>query len=313
MDFRRLQYFLRIAELGSLGRASEALRIAQPSLSRQMRLLEEELGVSLFARHRRGMQLTEAGRKLRARVAGPLVQIDQAFNEIRSLPSEQGGNVAFGMPPTSVASLAASLMQRVAADPAGITLRVVEANSDDLVDGLQRGEFDLAVIHASAANFELNVKDLLVERLMLVGSPSRALSANEPIEFEMIGELPLLLPSRPHGLRLVVEEAAAKCRIKLNLRAEVDSLHLLKELVERGTGYTLLPTSAFAHEAETGRLKYAPVQNPMCTRQLVLAVNPTCTWPRAAQRVESLLRQELLALVGSGKWIGWPLFEPLEF
>src|SRR5438874_1497750 len=133
MDFKRLHYFLRIAELGSLSRASEALRIAQPSLSRQMRLLEEELGIALFARHRRGMQLTEAGRQLRARTAGPLLQIDHALNDIRSLPSESGGSIALGMPPTSIGALAAPLTRRIALDAPGIALRIVEASSDGLV------------------------------------------------------------------------------------------------------------------------------------------------------------------------------------
>jgi DNA-binding transcriptional LysR family regulator len=313
MDFRRLHYFLRIAELGSLSRASEALRIAQPSLSRQMRLLEEELGVALFARHRRGMQLTEAGRRLRARIAGPLLQIDHALNEIRSLPADSGGSIALGMPPTSIGALAAPLARRVAADPAGVVLRIVEAGSGELVAGLQRGELDLALIHGSAASADLDVKDLLVERLMLVGPPGCALGAEEPVEFEMLGELPLVLPSRPHGIRLAIDDGAAKRRIRLDTVVQADSLQLLKELVETGVGYAVLPTPAFARELAAGRLKAAPIQNPAPSRQLALAANPACPWPRAAQRVESLLRQELVSLVGSGAWAGWLLFDPLEF
>lgn len=313
MDSKRLHYFLRIAELGSLGRASEALLIAQPSLSRQMRLLEEELGLPLFARHRRGMQLTEAGRQLRARIAAPLVQIDQAFREIRSLPSELGGTIALGMPPTSIGALAAPLSRRISDDAAKINMRIVEGRSDTLVEGVQRGELDLAIIHGPAASFELNVKELLAERLMLLGPHSCALSANEAVEFEMIGELPLVLPSRPHGLRAVVEDAAAKSQLKLNVSVEADSLQFVKELVEMGRGYAILPTPAFAREADAGRLKFAPIRNPVPTRQLVLAANPACPRPRAAQRVEALMRQELVSLVRSEKWAGWLLFEPIAF
>lgn len=313
MDFRRLHYFLRIAELGSLSRASDALRIAQPSLSRQMRLLEEELGVPLFARHRRGMQLTEAGRQLRARTAGALLQIEHAFNDIRALPTEAGGSIAVGMPPTSIAALAGPLTRRVAAAAPGVSLRMVEASSDALVEGLQRGELDLAMIHGAAASFELNVKNLLVEQLMLVGAGNCSLSPDEPFEFEMLGELGLVLPSRPHGLRVAVEEGAAKRGIKLNVVVQADSLLVMKELVESGAGYAVLPTPAFAREAEAGRLRFAPIQNPTPTRQLVLAMNPGCPWPRAAARVDALIREELAALVRSSKWAGWLLFEPLEF
>src|ERR1700751_5347419 len=95
-DFRRLGYFLQIAELGSLTRVAERLRIAQPSLSRQMRLLEEELGVILFTRGYRGMHLTDAGEALRSKIAGPLRQVGHALYEIRALPSDTEGNVLFG-------------------------------------------------------------------------------------------------------------------------------------------------------------------------------------------------------------------------
>jgi DNA-binding transcriptional LysR family regulator len=313
VDFRRLQYFLRIAELGSLARASEVLRIAQPSLSRQMRLLEEELGLDLFARHRRGMQLTEGGRQLRSRIAGPLAQLDHALHDVRSLPSDLGGSIALGLPPTSVGALAAPLARRIEADPARIALRIVENSSNNLIEGLQRGELDLAIVHGLAGSFEPHAKDLLVERLMLVGPPGCTFSAGEPEEFEMMGELPLVLPSRPHGLRMAVEDCAARSAIKLNVKAQADSLQLLKEFVELGVGYTVLPTSAFTREAEAGRLKFAPLQNPTPTRQLVLAANPACPWPRAAQRVEALLRQELISQTGSRKWSGWLLFEAHEF
>lgn len=72
VDFRRLEHFLKIAELGSLSRAADRIRIAQPALSRQMRILEEEAGTPLFHRHRRGMQLTPAGEELRQHIAGPV-------------------------------------------------------------------------------------------------------------------------------------------------------------------------------------------------------------------------------------------------
>jgi DNA-binding transcriptional LysR family regulator len=313
LDFKRLHYFVRIAELGSLSRAAEALRIAQPSLSRQMRLLEEELGLTLFGRHRRGMQLTEQGKELRARITGPLRQIEHALNDMRSLPSERGGAVTLGLPPTTVAALAGPLTRRVAADGSNIALRIVEDHSEHLVDGLQSGELDLAVLHGPAHAYELNSKDLMVEQLMVVGRPGCALAADEPVDFEMLGELSLVLPGRPQGLRAAVEEAAAKNKIRLNVMMQADSLHLVKDLVEQGVGYAILPSSAVMREARAGRLKFAPIRNPPLTRRLVLATQPGCQSPRAAERVEGLLRQELIALVGAGEWAGWLLFEPLEF
>src|SRR3546814_11503577 len=111
MDFKRLANFARVAELGSVSRAADRIRIAQPALSRQMRLLEDEIGVPLFVRHRRGITLTEAGEELRTRLVGPLHQIEQVFEDVRALSQSAGGNFAFGMPPTKIGR--ASCRERV--------------------------------------------------------------------------------------------------------------------------------------------------------------------------------------------------------
>src|SRR5258706_7748140 len=132
MDFKRLGYFLHIAELGSLTKASEQLNIAQPSLSRQVRLLEEELGVDLFIRRRRGMVLTEAGELLHTRITGPLRQIGHAFYEVRALPKGGGGNVLLGMPPTVVNILARPLVRAIAATAPKIALRIIDAPNGEL-------------------------------------------------------------------------------------------------------------------------------------------------------------------------------------
>jgi len=98
METRRLKYFVRIAEDGSLMRAAGVLRIAQPALSRQLRLLEEDLGLTLFRRTPRGMQLTQEGELLRVAVAGPLRELELALQNIRSLSARVEGNIVLGMP-----------------------------------------------------------------------------------------------------------------------------------------------------------------------------------------------------------------------
>src|SRR4051812_7541515 len=146
-DFKRLGYFLQIAELGSLSRVAERLNIAQPSLSRQVRLLENELGVALFSRNGRGMQLTDAGEALRVRITGPLRLVGHALNEIRALPSAAAGVVTFGMPPTTVAVLGAPLTRRVATLAPNISLQIVDSCSGHLLDWLQRGQLDAAILY----------------------------------------------------------------------------------------------------------------------------------------------------------------------
>lgn len=313
MNFRRLSYFIKIAELGSISRAADRLRIAQPALSRQMNLLEEEMGVPLFARHRRGMVLTPEGEHLRAAIVGPLRQLDMAVEDVRSLSSELGGNVAFGMPPTVSYIFAGPLARRVAAQVPSVSLRIVEGYAGHLIDWLQRGELDIAILYGPAADYRLSAEELMVEELMLVGPPNCALEPSTPVRAEDLQALPLILPSHPHGLRVIVDALAAKAKIKLDIRFQADSFALMKDLVETGLGYAPLPFSSFSREAQAGRLRYAPISEPRITRQLMLAMQPGHSRPRAVHKLEDIVRKEIVALHDSGTWVTDLLFDPQDY
>jgi LysR family transcriptional regulator, nitrogen assimilation regulatory protein len=313
VDCRRLTTFVQVAELGSLSRAADRLRIAQPALSRQMRLLENEIGLPLFERHRRGMQLTEAGEDLRARVVGPLRQIDRAVEEVRSLAHEVGGNIAFGMTPTTSYVLAGPLARRVVEQAANVSLRVVEGYGGHLVDWLQRGEIDLALLYGPAADYQLKAEELLVESVVLVGGVNCSLHPDKPVTVSELAQLPLVLPSHPNGLRVIVDNAAARARAKLNVRFQADSFLLMMELVESGLGYTMLPLSAISREVAAARLRYAPISKPRITRQLILATLPGNSPSRAALKLGTLVRQEIVAQVRSGRWQAHLLFDPAPY
>jgi LysR family transcriptional regulator, nitrogen assimilation regulatory protein len=313
VDFKRLSYFVRIAESGSLSKAADRIHIAQPALSRQMRLLEQDVGVPLFKRHRRGMHLTLEGEELRTRLVGPLRQIGLAIEDTRTLSKAIGGNVAFGMPPTAGYVLAGPLARRVAQRAPNVSLRVVEGYGGHLIDWLQRGEIDVALLYGTAADYRLNVEELLSEQLMLVGPPDCHLSPDSPVAFSELAKWPMILPSRPHGLRLLIDTTAAKTKTTLKLRFQADSFQLMKELVTSGLGYTTLPYSSFSREAAAGAVRYAPIVKPRVTRQMVLATQPGADVSRAARRLGILIRQEMIALVSAGKWEADLLFDVEAF
>lgn len=308
VDFKRLASFMWIADLGSLSRAADRMRVAQPALSRQMRLLEAELGVPLFARHRRGMSLTSAGEELRSRLLGPLRQIDMVIEDIRSLSSEVAGNIAIGVPPTVSLVLAGSLAKRVVNQAPNVSLRVVEGYAAHLVDWLQRGEIDVAILYGPAADLQLKTEELLVEDICLVGSAESRLSPDKGIKFKELMTIPLILPSRPHGLRVVADNAAAKAKLRLNVRFQADSFVLMKELVESDLGYSMMPYSAVAREVEAGRLCWAPIIDPAVRRQLVLATHSGAT-SRTAQTLTKIILREIVELVNSGRWSARILFD----
>lgn len=307
MDFKRLGYFAQIAEAGSLTRTAERLGIAQPSLSRQMRLLEQELGVILFTRGRRGMQLTEAGELLRARIVGPLRQIGHAVYEVRSLPTETGGSVVFGMPPTMIQILAGPLARRVAASAPNTSLRIVDGHSGHLLEWMRRGELDGAILYGPTPA-GVNATKLIEDELVLVGPPGAPIADEETVDFSALGEVPLILPSPTHGLRVALETAATKARTKLNVTHQADSYHLMRELVESGLGYTALPLIAVSREVEQGRLTFSHIVNPVAKRQLFLAMQSASESPRAVLQVEDYVREEVATLVREGRWVGARIF-----
>src|SRR6266446_4958400 len=160
MDFRQLRTFSCVAELGSLSKASDTLRVAQPALSRQIKLLEHELRAELFTRNGRGMVLTDAGRLLLARTAGIVRQIDQIRDDIQSSGGPPSGRVVLGLVPTVSCVISARLARRTVESYPGISLCIVESYSGHLIEWLHRGQMDLAVIYGPSADLHLSVQSL---------------------------------------------------------------------------------------------------------------------------------------------------------
>jgi DNA-binding transcriptional LysR family regulator len=309
MNLQHLKTFIRIAELGSLSKASDRMGIAQPALSRQMKLLQEEVGVALFERHHGGMRLTPAGDELLRGVPGLIRQLDQVYADVRSLAGSTRGQVVFGIVPTVSYVLAGHLAARVAADLPEVSLRIVESYSGHLVDWLQRGEIDVAVVYGPVSRLHMRVEELLHEDLAVIGPPDSPLQTDAPVSVSSFARLPLVLPSRPHGLRMVVEAAAHRAKVKLEVRFEADSFRVLVDLVEKGLGYTALPVSAISREVEQKRLTVAPLNQPKVTRHLILGI-PDSSTSRATRTVIALAHDEIAKLVRSGEWRARLQFAP---
>ncbi|WFU42085.1 LysR substrate-binding domain-containing protein [Bradyrhizobium sp. CB82] len=301
MDFRQLRTFSCVAELGSLSKASDTLRVAQPALSRQIKLLEHELRTDLFTRNGRGMVLTEAGRVLLARTSGIVRQIDQIRDDIQSAQGPLSGHVVLGLVPTVSCVLSARFARRCVETYPGITLRIVESYSGHLVEWLHRGEMDLAILYGRSADLHLTVQSLGRDNIVAVGPRGCGLARKKSVEIGWLLRQRLVLPSHSHGLRALIEHAAAQRKIKLNVQLEADSFRVLTSLVEEGLGFALLPLSSVHGEVAEGRLETAVVSKPM-TRELIVA-SPIDRPPSTATvAVTALLREEVAACRKDGVW-----------
>jgi DNA-binding transcriptional LysR family regulator len=263
MEIRRLRYFVRVAEDGSLTKAAGVLRVAQPALTRQVRLLEKELGVALFNRTPRGMQLTEEGEYLRGSVAGPLRAVELALQNVRSLSPRIEGDFAIGMTSSLIEILATPLVLRMNADFPNIKLRIMEGITGSLIDWLHRGMLDFALLEEESRDDRLTDRLLFSERLVVVGGARSVVNPKRPMAFEKVVELPLILPMHHLGIRALFNDTLSKLRINAEIRFEADSARLIKELVASGMGYAILPLSYFRQEFENGTLRYSPIIKPL--------------------------------------------------
>ena len=302
MDTHRLKYFLRVAEEGSITRAATVLGIAQPALSRQIQLLEQDLGVTLFHRTRRGVQLTEEGERLRSSTAAPLRQLELAVQYAGSPLARLERGMLLGMPESVVAVLAAPLIATLSTVFPQLTVSVAVGSTDHLVEAMLKGAVDVALINP-VPDDRVFYKDLLTEDLVVVGGPESGLTPTRPITFKELVDLPLVIPRSPTGIGNVLENAALRAKVKISYRTTTDSLQVAKSLVEAGLAYVVLPLSACGNELEHGRLRYAPATDPALTQQLGMAATAQLDLPREfVARVGNIVREETARLVDAGRW-----------
>lgn len=271
MNQRDLEYFVKVVEAGSFSQAAIFLGIAQPAVSRHVKDLETELRINLLYRNGRGVVLTEAGERLYARATAILEQMEAARAEILSLSGSGIVSATVGMPPSLARLLAVPLTRSVHESHPDAKLRFIEAFNGHLLEWLGAGRLDVGVLYASEATQRLNADPLMSEPLDLIASP-RGGKLPEEIPAAMLARHPLVLPSRPHGLRHQLEMWAARSGIELNVRAECDAFCSLIELVRSGAAATILPRRPLAEEIERRCLTAARIVEPTPERSLVLAV-----------------------------------------
>lgn len=272
INLKQLRTFLHVAELGKLSLASERLGTAQPALSRQISMLEHELGVRLFDRHGRGMKTTGAGEKLRERASFLIRYLEETRSDIQSSAERVRGRVVVGMPATLAEVVAAELIEKFVAMHPETSLRIVTGLSGHIHDWLQRGEVDVAVLYSQQADDFLRVEKLFDEELHFVFKPGFLPDKNRSISFAKVCKLPLVLPAQRHGLRGLIEAHATSKGLSLDVQVETDSFRVLVNLASRGTYATILPARSIRGEIDAGLVEIRRIKNPSPSRSLCLAL-----------------------------------------
>ena len=295
MELDSLRAFVEVVNSGSLSRAAATMHLTQPALSRRIQQLETALAVRLFRRTGRGMTPTDAGLQLAGRARTLLAEFDRLGDGLATAETEARGIVRIGFPPSFGNSSTVDLFERFVRRHRRVELRLTVALSGAVTEGLQRQELDLGVLYSAVRTTRLKTEPLHREALWLVGPRAAKLSSSRPLRFRDVAAYPLILPTPRHGLRSLVESAAAQHGLSIQVVLEVDSLRLMTDFVARGVGFSLLPIETISAELATRRLTATPVRRPTLRRQALLGW-ASHTLPSAATR---MLAAEIKELFGS--------------
>ena len=311
MDLKQLEYFVRVAEMGSFTRASIALDVAQPALSRQIRLLEVELRQNLLTRNGRGAVPTEAGKLLLEHGRGILHQVALTREEMGAARGALAGKVSIGLPPSLSKLITVPLAKAFAEQLPKAQLSLTEGFSVLMHEGLRMGNLDMAVLYNPDQSTDLEMSTLHEDTLSLI-SPvvqsdakakpkSRKNKVEESVALADVAQLPLILPSRPNAFRILIEGEMMTIGKRPNVILEVDGLNAILNLVKEGMGHAVLPGYTLSNFEDATPFTVRSIHSPAIKSQLMLVWSsrrPTTQTQKKAMEVVSAV---LLKAIGQAQ------------
>ncbi|MEO7009916.1 MAG: LysR substrate-binding domain-containing protein, partial [Caldimonas sp.] len=322
MNLTQLTYFIRVAEMGSFSKAALVLDVAQPALSRQVRLLETDLRTTLLHRTGRGVVLTDAGKRLFEHSVGILQLVALAREDLEATRAEATGRIVVGLPPSMGRLLTLPLVDEFKRVLPQARLAIVEGLSAHIVEWISTGRVDLGLVHNPEANPAIETTPVLDEPLWLVSAAARRRGASTsrsstsrastsrtsvlrgpaPLPFAELPAYALIVPERTHAIRKVLETQAALKGVKLQIAWEVSSVQSILDLVRHGHGHAVLARSAVPAAGAASAFELRPLAEAELKSTLCLAKSAHKPVTPLVRRAERLLRELLMAhVVPSGK------------
>lgn len=293
MDLRQIKCLVALCEEQSVSRAARRLHVVQPAVSMQIRRLETDFGVSLFERTAHGVEPNAIARRLYPICKKVLDDVEAASELLRRSTGRVVGNLAMGVPP----SLAQGLLAKVLIDYherfPDVRLRVHEGYTASLVDWLNQGHIDFAILSSIESDRRLKLQPLAAEELVIVTSRGEA-AGKRQLPAAALSRFRLVLPSAHNLTRIIIEGELQRVGLTLEPAMEVDSLATVFNLVRNRGWASILPASALP---PLDRSPYRSIRliEPVITRTLVVALMPQREPPLAAQILIGLIEEALKA------------------
>lgn len=300
INLRRLKYFVKVVDVGSLTQAADLLHIAQPAISQQLATLEGEVHQQLLLRTKRGVTPTEAGKVLYRHAQLILRQCDQAVVDMQAASRGLSGSVCIGLAPgTMAATLALPLLRILRARHPGIVPYLNENYGTTLSELVMSGRMDLAVLYGGRdAIHGLQFLPLLRESLYLVG-PQTMPAPAETITVKELADFDLYLPRSYNYLRRLVDEAFASMGLRPRVVAEIESAKTLSALISDGLGATVVPTSLARELVVDCNAWQARIVDPEIEARLALCQSDHLPLSEPAKAVKEILMEVIADIPGS--------------
>ncbi|MCC7040557.1 MAG: LysR family transcriptional regulator [Burkholderiales bacterium] len=288
MDLKQLEYFVAVVDLGGFTRASRLLRVAQPAISRQVRALEVELRQNLLLRNGRGATPTEAGKRLLVHARSILQQVERARREVDEIKGSPVGAIVIGLAPTLARAHTAPIVREFRRRYPKASISIVEGLSVHILEWVIVGRVDVGLLYNPAPSPAITLTPLIDEPLCLISRRSTRRSAAS-VRLHDLPDYPLVIPSRPHTIRTLVEARLAMIGARPQVALEVDAVGAILELVAEGQGHAILSRRAASATDVARKLVARPIVQPALLSSLALAVS--------AQRPATPVQDAAVALV----------------
>jgi DNA-binding transcriptional LysR family regulator len=295
MELHQLRYFVAVAELRHFTKAARGLRIAQPSVSRAVRVLEEELGTQLFHRMKGNVALTSAGEVLLPWARRVLADVDGAALEVRELADLRRGRLAVGATPSLATTLLPPALARFHAAFPGVELVLHEAGSRDLVGELEQGALDIALVILPLRHEVLETTPLLREELVVAVAPDHPLASRKTIAIADLRGVPLVMFRDGYDLRATTLAAFRRAGFEPTLALEGGEMDGVLRLAAAGLGVAVVPSLVID---PAGPLRAVRLADPL-TRTIGLANRRDRRLTRAGREFVETVR----ALVRGRQWL----------
>ncbi len=282
MQLRQLEMFVAAAERSSITDAAQTLMVAQPSVSAQLRSLEEEIGYPLFDRLPRGVRLTDVGRAVLPHARQILRQVSEIRDAVDALAGLQRGQLLVGTMPSVIAHLIPTAIKAFRQRYPAVELRVVESRARSVVDDVVAHRLDLGVVTDAQPDPLIDITPLLSEELFAILPVGDPLAEREELRLAELSDRPFVVLEHGFSLRSVLWEACRQAGFSPRIAQEMSSIQAIKGLVEIGMGVSLAPRTAVEQEERLGLLRALPLDSHPC-RQLQIVTRTGAYRSRAAQ------------------------------